>query len=89
MLNLTFIITIGASVTPSFAHRSYVLRTRVTLYRHCACVKLHSPLMFFLVYSPPLLVRRSGEEHMVESEQMSGIYTNEEEEEESPEPETS
>ncbi|PIN91799.1 hypothetical protein AB205_0021340 [Aquarana catesbeiana] len=60
MLNHTFAITIGASVTPSSAHRSYVLRTRVTLYRHCARVKLRPPLTFFLVYYPPFLVRRSG-----------------------------
>ncbi|PIO32799.1 hypothetical protein AB205_0007730 [Aquarana catesbeiana] len=43
--------------------------------------------MFFLVYSPPLLVRRSGEEHMAETEQVRANYSNEEEE--SPEPETS
>ncbi|PIO36800.1 hypothetical protein AB205_0032440 [Aquarana catesbeiana] len=87
MLNLTFIITIGASDTPSSAHRSYVLRTRVTLYIHCACMKLRPPLTFFLVYSPPLLFRHSGEEHMAETQQVSDNYTNEEEE--SPEPETS
>ncbi|PIO24217.1 hypothetical protein AB205_0069470 [Aquarana catesbeiana] len=60
---------------------------RVTLYIHCACVKLCPPLTFFLVYSPPLLFRRSGEEHMVETEQVHANYNNEEEE--SPEPETS
>ncbi|PIO12151.1 hypothetical protein AB205_0118330 [Aquarana catesbeiana] len=59
-LDLTFVITIGASDTPSSTHRSYVLRARVTLYRHCACVKLRPPLTFFLFYSPPLLVRHSG-----------------------------
>ncbi|PIO32406.1 hypothetical protein AB205_0154040 [Aquarana catesbeiana] len=59
-LDLTFVITIGASDTPSSVHRSYVLRTRVTLYIHCACVKLCPPLTFFLVYSLPLLVWRSG-----------------------------
>ncbi|PIO33067.1 hypothetical protein AB205_0059900, partial [Aquarana catesbeiana] len=61
--------------------------THVTIYIHCACVKLHPPLTFFLVYSPPLLVRSSGEEHMAETEQVRANYSNEEEE--SPEPETS
>ncbi|PIO32002.1 hypothetical protein AB205_0188370 [Aquarana catesbeiana] len=60
---------------------------RVTLYIHCACVKLHPPLTFFLVYSLPLLIRRSGGEHMAETEQVCANYNNEEEE--SPEPETS
>ncbi|PIO23452.1 hypothetical protein AB205_0166940 [Aquarana catesbeiana] len=36
---------------------------RVTLYIHCACVKLYPPLMFFLVYSLPLVFRRSGRAH--------------------------
>ncbi|PIO25894.1 hypothetical protein AB205_0156430 [Aquarana catesbeiana] len=89
MLNLTFALTIGASITPSSAHRSYVLLTRATLYRHCACVKLRPPLTFFLVYSPPLLIGAVGEEHMAETEQVSVNYNNEEEEEEGPEPETS
>ncbi|PIO33975.1 hypothetical protein AB205_0140990 [Aquarana catesbeiana] len=44
---------------------------------------------FFLVYSPPLLVGRSGEEHMAETQQVHANYSNEEEEEESPEPEMS
>ncbi|PIO13937.1 hypothetical protein AB205_0037500 [Aquarana catesbeiana] len=86
-LNLTFVITIGASNTPFSAHRSYVLCTRVTLYIHCTCIKTPPALMFFLVYSPPLLVWCSGEEHMAETEQVRANYTNEEEE--SPEPETS
>ncbi|PIO24213.1 hypothetical protein AB205_0163540 [Aquarana catesbeiana] len=37
-LDLTFVITIGASDAPSSAHRLYVIRTRVTLYTHCARV---------------------------------------------------
>ncbi|PIO12482.1 hypothetical protein AB205_0089980 [Aquarana catesbeiana] len=37
-LSLTFVLTIGASNAPSSAHRSYVIRTRVKLYTHCACV---------------------------------------------------
>ncbi|PIO28025.1 hypothetical protein AB205_0076580 [Aquarana catesbeiana] len=37
-LDLTCVLTIGASDAPSSAHRSYVLRTCVTLYTHCACV---------------------------------------------------
>ncbi|PIO33813.1 hypothetical protein AB205_0069910 [Aquarana catesbeiana] len=78
---------IGDSDTPSSAHRSYVLHTRVALYIHCACVKLLPPLTFFLVNSPPLLVRCNGEEHMVETQQVRANYSNEEEE--SPEPETS
>ncbi|PIN98004.1 hypothetical protein AB205_0144730 [Aquarana catesbeiana] len=61
---------------------------RVTLYIHCTCMKLHPSLTFFLVYSLPILVRRSGEEHMAEAEQVRANYSNEEEEE-SPEPETS
>ncbi|PIO24111.1 hypothetical protein AB205_0186790 [Aquarana catesbeiana] len=52
-------------------------------------MKLRPPLTFFLVYSPPVLVRRSGEEHMAETQQMRANYSNEEEEEKSPEPETS
>ncbi|PIO37059.1 hypothetical protein AB205_0183860 [Aquarana catesbeiana] len=51
-------------------------------------MKLRPPLTFFLVYSPTLLIRRSGEEHIAELEQVSDIYTNEEEEE-SPDAETS
>ncbi|PIO38399.1 hypothetical protein AB205_0195760 [Aquarana catesbeiana] len=89
MLNLTFVFMISASDTPSSVHRLYVLRTRVMLYIHCAFVQLRPHLTFFLVYSPPLLVRHSGEEHMAETQQVSDNYTNEEEEEESPEPETS
>ncbi|PIO24872.1 hypothetical protein AB205_0018400 [Aquarana catesbeiana] len=61
---------------------------RVTLYIHCACVKLHPPLTFFLVYSPPFLVRHSGEEHMAEIQQVRANSSNEEEEER-PEPEMS
>ncbi|PIO13371.1 hypothetical protein AB205_0203160 [Aquarana catesbeiana] len=61
---------------------------RVTLYIHCACVKLRPPLMFFLIYSPPLLVQRSGEEHMVETQKVHANSSNEEEEERA-EPETS
>ncbi|PIN93639.1 hypothetical protein AB205_0118540 [Aquarana catesbeiana] len=79
---------ISASDTPSSAHRTYVRCTRVTLYIHCACVKLRPPLTFFRVYSPPLLFRRSGEEHMAETQQVRDNYSNEEEEE-SPEQETS
>ncbi|PIO14083.1 hypothetical protein AB205_0193980 [Aquarana catesbeiana] len=33
------------------------------LYIHCACVKLHPPLTFFLVYSLPLVYQRSGRAH--------------------------
>ncbi|PIO16541.1 hypothetical protein AB205_0000610 [Aquarana catesbeiana] len=58
------------------------------LYIHCACVKLRPPLTFFLVYSPPLLLRRSAEEHMAETQQVHA-NSNNEEEEERPEPETS
>ncbi|PIO22633.1 hypothetical protein AB205_0089420 [Aquarana catesbeiana] len=50
-------------------------------------MKLRPPLTFFLVYSPSLLVRRSGEEHKAETEQVHANYSNKEEE--SPEPETS
>ncbi|PIO16281.1 hypothetical protein AB205_0055410 [Aquarana catesbeiana] len=83
---------IGASDTPSSAHRLYILRMLVTLYIHCACVKLRLPLTFFLVYSPSILFPFSfgagGEEHMAETQQVHANYSNEEEEE-SPEPETS
>ncbi|PIO23522.1 hypothetical protein AB205_0016790 [Aquarana catesbeiana] len=53
---------------------------------HCECVKCHPPLTFFLVYSPPLLVWRTGEEHMAEMQQVRANYSNKEEEES---PETS
>ncbi|PIO28082.1 hypothetical protein AB205_0028050 [Aquarana catesbeiana] len=77
-----FVRTIGTSVTPSSAHRSYVRRTRVTLYIHCACVKLPPPLTFFLVYSPPL---GAVGEHMGEKEQVHADSSNYER----PEPRTS
>ncbi|PIO31355.1 hypothetical protein AB205_0122690 [Aquarana catesbeiana] len=57
------------------------------LYILCACMKLRLPLTFFLVYSPPLLLRCSGEEHMAETQQVRANYSNEEEER--PDPKTS
>ncbi|PIO41236.1 hypothetical protein AB205_0107870 [Aquarana catesbeiana] len=56
------------------------------LYIHCACVKLHPSLTFFLVYSSPLVFRRSGRAHGVEKVQ---VHAEESSNDESPEPRTS